>query len=378
MRIVMLTTNLAIGGAEAQVARLSARLRERRWDVSVVSLIAPSAFARELASAGVPVCSLDLRPGGMRPAALLRLAAILRQRRPHILHTHLFHANVLGRITRLAFPLPVVVSTLHSVAESGRDSADVSRRDRMYRLTDRLADMTVAVSPSVRERHCRAKAASAAKLRVIPNGIDTGRFRPDPETRAAARRQLGIADEFAWIAAGRLLWKKDYPTMLRAFAAGGGGVLLIAGAGPQRQELEALALETGANVRFLGEWSTMPDLMNACDGFVLSSVVEGLPMVLLEASACGLPCVATDVGGVAEIVLNARTGFVVPPQDPAQLASAMRRLMAMPASARDEMGRAARTHVVQHFDQHAVTSQWESLYRELVEQARLAMREDGA
>ena len=122
------------------------------------------------------------------------------------------------------------------------------------------------------------------------------------------------------------MWKKDYATLLRAFAKQRGAVLLIAGEGPQEAGLRALARELAVDARFLGRVDDMPALMNAADALVLSSVVEGLPMALLEAAASGLPAVATDAGGVREAILDGHTGFITPPRDPAALAEAMSRL----------------------------------------------------
>ena len=156
------------------------------------------------------------------------------------------------------------------------------------------------------------------------------------------------------------MWKKNYPLMLEAIAEQRNAVLLIAGEGPDETRLRELA---PPNVLFLGPRSDLPDLMNAADAFVLSSTVEGLPMVLLEAAASGLPCVATSVGGVPEAVLADRTGFLVPPADAIALGSAMSRLAAADRSA---MSRAAREFAVAHFDLQAVVAQWERLYRELL------------
>jgi glycosyltransferase involved in cell wall biosynthesis len=333
----------------------------------VLSLRTPEAWKEELEQAGVPVESLDLEPGRWRVPALGRLARIMRKRRPHILHAHLFHANVLTRLLRLVFPVPVVISTLHSAAESGRESANVHGRDWLYRLTDRLADATVAVSQAAADRHRGVGAVSAARVRVIPNGVDTSRFQPGTAAR--------VDERFTWLAAGRLMWKKDYATMLRAFAEGPEAVLLIAGDGPQRAELEKLAAGLNANVRFLGPRGDIAGLMQACDGFVLSSVVEGLPVALLEAAACELPCAATDVGGVREAVLHGRTGFLARPEDPVSLREALRAVMGLTAPEREEMGRAAREHAAANFDWDAVTPRWEALYRELLEAARAFDRE---
>jgi glycosyltransferase involved in cell wall biosynthesis len=305
----------------------------------------------------------------------------------------MFHANLLARIARLFCPVPVVISTLHSAAETPRaaprgaafpggdariPAGMSSTRDLLYRLTDPLADAVMAVSRAAADRHACCRAVPAAKLRVIPNAVDTSVFRPDPDRRRRVRRELGIESEFVWLAAGRLMWKKDYPTLLRAFHLIGGATLLIAGAGPQEAELKKLAAELGVGagglraVRFLGQVDDMPALMNAADALALSSVVEGLPVALLEAVSSGLPAVATDAGGVREIIGDlgdGEAGLVVPPRDPAAFAAAMERLAALPADERERMSRAARAAAVARFDLSVVVSQWEAAYRDLLENA---------
>ncbi len=350
-RVMMLSTNLARGGAETQVVQLARGLRRIGWDVSVVSLLPPSAFEDELATCRVPVYSLGMRPGVPGPLGIAHLAALLRKLRPQVLHCHMFHANLLGRAARLVCPVPVVISTIHSAVESSRSSGSTRLRDSLYCLTGPLADVTTRV--------CHTP---GRKLRVIPNGVDTARFRPDARVRESVRRKFGAGDEFVWLAAGRLMWKKDYPTMLRAFAAQRGGLLLIAGEGPQEAELRALAAELGANVRFLGLRKDVPELMSACDGYLLSSVIEGLPLTLLEAAASGVPSVATAVGGVEDVVLDGRTGFVVPPGDAGAFGNAMSRIAHMPAPERGRMGQASREHAVANFDIQAVVLRWERLY----------------
>jgi glycosyltransferase involved in cell wall biosynthesis len=332
MRVALLVTGLERGGAELQVAALSRELTQRGWEVAVFALrTGPLA-------AGLPTLPLP------------RLATF----RPHILHTHLFHANLAGRLARLLLPFPVVISTIHSIAETGRRSTAIRRRDLLYRITSSLADATVFVSEAARARH------GLARSRVISNGVDTDRFRPDSARRARTRDALGLGSTFTWLAAGRLMWKKNYPLMIQAMAQQPEAVLLIAGAGPDEAALRAVA---GANVRFLGAREDMPELMNAADGFVLSSTVEGLPTVLLEAAASGLPAVATDAGGVSEAIVHGVTGYVVAPDE---LAAAMLRVADMP---RDAMSQAARDHAVAQFRIADVVSRWEKLYRELLEGA---------
>lgn len=369
--VMLLATNLARGGAEMQVALLALALRRHGWNVSVASLLEPSAFVEELAACGIPVSSPRMRPGKVDPLAVTRFFSMLRRSRPSILHAHMFHANLMARSIRLVCPVPVLISTIHSIAESSRRSAGVRRRDWLYRATDCLSDATVCVSAAGAKRYAAIRAVSRDRLRVIPNGVDTDLFRPDPGSRARMREVLGVGDEFTWLAVGRLMWKKDYVTMLEAMARQREGVLLIAGAGPLEEKLCALAGELGVRVHFLGLREDIVDLMNASDGLVLSSVVEGLPMVLIEAAATGLPCVATDVGGVREAVLDGQTGFVVRIQDPIALAAAMRRLAELAPEARVRMAESARAHALAQFDMRTVVAQWEQLYLDRLEAARL-------
>src|SRR5262249_27477376 len=161
------------------------------------------------------------------------------------------------------------------------------------------SDANVFVCNAAAERN------RAVRSRVIPNGVDIERFRPDQERRARMRGAPRLANEVVWLAAGRLIWEKNYPLLLDAMKSLPQSLLLIAGDGPDAERLRSLA---PANVRFLGARDNMPELMNAADAFVLSSVVEGLPSVLLEAAASGLPCVSTDVGGAAEAIRDGITG----------------------------------------------------------------------
>ena len=368
-RVLQLVTGLDPGGAEIQVASLSVELRRRGWDVAVASLLETGSVARGLAEAGVPVITLGIRAGVADPRGLARLAARLGAFRPSILHAHMFHANILARLARLVCPVPVVISTIHSAAETGRERrAGLRRRDLAYRLTGWLDDAVVAVSNAVAARHEAARAVNGRKLRVIANGVDTSLFRPDEERRAMARRELDVEDRFVWLAAGRLMWKKDHATLLRALAKAGDATLLVAGVGPLEAELRALATELSIDARFLGRRDDIPALMNAADGLALSSVVEGLPMALIEAAASGLPAVATDAGGASEIVVDGSTGFVTPVGDAGTLGAAMRRLMEMPAGARLSMSEAARREAGR-FNIQTVVSHWENLYRELLENA---------
>ncbi|MGB6687636.1 MAG: glycosyltransferase [Terracidiphilus sp.] len=353
-----------IGGAERQVILLAGGLRKRGWRVSLVALSGVGGDAAgELAAAGVEYMSLAMRKGIADPRGWIRMNRWLHRERPEIVHAHLPHAAWMARWSRVAAPVRVVIDTVHTSA-----TGTVGRR-LGYRWSRRLPDCVTAVGDAVLESYIAARMVSAQHCRVIPNGVEIETWKPAAETHAARRRQMNLANEFLWIAAGRLEPVKDYPTMLRAFAqTPGDSRLAIAGSGPLRAELQELAaaLELQDRVRFLGFEPDIRSWMQAADGFLLSSRWEGLPMGLIEAAACGLPAVATDVPGTREVIVDGQTGWLAPAGDAAAFAGTMISVMKSTPQQREAMGQRARRRAVECFSLDAVLDRWESLYRELL------------
>ncbi len=367
-RIVFVITGLGIGGAEMQVLELAKRLHSRRWPISVVSMIAPKPLAERFKEAGLEVEFLGMRAGIPDPMGLLRLGLILRRHRPEIVHSHMVHANLLARAARMLVRVPVVVCTAHSMIEGA------CWREWAYRLTDRFATLTTTISQAAVERYVRVGAVPEKRLRLLPNGVDVQHFHPDQNSRTAKRAELRLESHFAWLAVGRLVPAKNYALLLRAFASARNpnARLIIAGDGLLRPQLEYLArqLDISTQVHFLGARNDVMELMNAADAYVMSSDWEGMPMVLLEASATGLPIVATHVGGNAEVVQHGLTGLLVPPQQEEALADAMRTMTTMPPAKRVLMGRSGRELTSVHYNVESVVDCWESLYWELLNQAK--------
>jgi len=317
-----------LGGAEQQAILLAKGLRRRDWRVSMVALSGTGGdAAAELEGAGVRFLSLQMRKGLADPRGWLRFHSWLRREQPDVLHAHLPHAAWLARWSRLAAPVPLVVDTLHSSA-TGRIG-----RHFGYACSRWLTDHVTAVSQATAASHLAAGMVSESKLSVVWNGIDVGRWQPDARARLQAREELGVKDEFLWLAVGRLEGVKDYPCLLRAMTRTPERArLLVLGAGPQEGRLRELAEWLGLKqrVRFAGFEPNVARWMRAADGFVLSSRYEGLPMVLLEAGACGVPVVATDVPGTREVVVDGETGWLTPAGDTQELAETMMKLMHMP------------------------------------------------
>jgi glycosyltransferase involved in cell wall biosynthesis len=353
-----------IGGAEQQAILLACGLVRRGWRVTVVVLSGDGGTALNLLRAsGVQFVSLRMRKGLADPGGWLRLHDWLRREKPEILHAHLPHAAWMARWSRLGTPVRVVIDTLHS------SFTGTAARHAAYRLSDWLTDSVTAVSTSVAETHLAAKMVHEKKLKVLANGVDIETWRCDPEMRAATRFELALNDEFLWFAAGRLDRLKDYRTMLHALALTPQEVqLAIAGEGTQQEELLQLTtrLNLGRRVRFLGFKPDVRRWMQAADGLILSSLWEGLPMAILEAAACELPVVATDVAGTRDVVLHGQTGFLSPAGDARTLSESIRKVVQMTSVQRSMMGASGRRLVVERFSLEAALDRWENLYATLL------------
>lgn len=371
MRLLFLITGLDYGGAEMQLVQRLPILKDHGWEMCVISLLSPRAYAQDIELLGIPVVSLGVERNRLDPRIIMRLSSLIRRYRPHIVHSHMVHANLLARVVRPLAGIPVLVCTAHNICEKGRKGSG-RLREFLYRITDPLCDMTTQVSQAGLERYVRVRAVPMHKILYIPNGVCTESFRPDSAIRVRKRKEMRLGDHFVWLAVGRFAPQKDYPNMLLAFAQilrkQPETRLLIVGDGPLRTSIQFLAQSLGiANqVCFLGIRQDIAELMNAVDAYVMSSEWEGMPNVLLEAASTGLPIVATDVGGNREIVLNGVTGFLVPPKDPEALAQAMLQVMDLPREERYRMGKTARQHIVANFSLERVVHQWEALYRELL------------
>jgi glycosyltransferase involved in cell wall biosynthesis len=380
MRIAYVLTSLGVGGAERQVLALAERMAARGHAVSLVVLLARQSeeWPMPFGLGGlVRLVRLDMRK---TPASLLaglwKARRLLLDTQPDLIHSHTYPANMTARLLRLvsfvalgSAPAPIV-STIHNVYEGSWP------RMLAYRLTDPLSRRTTAVSQAAADRFVRLKAVPARKCSVLANGIDTTEFAPRPERRVRTRVVMGAGDEFIWLAVGRIVPAKDYPNLLRGFAqvhaAFPATRLWVAGeaAGPGAAEIQALAAELGlgASVRWLGLCRDMPALLDAADGFVLASAWEGMPLALGEAMAMEKPVVATDVGGVRELVGDA--GSIVDAKSPDSLAQAMLAQMLVAPEARGSLGRSARERIQSLYSIDAKADAWEALYRAVLESKR--------
>jgi len=369
-RLLLLSTNMGMGGgAEEQVIRLAVGFKARGWETMIVNMLSPNPMPPGFEDHGIPLVHLGMRRSLPDPRGIRKLARLIREFRPDVVHSHMTHANLLARAVRVIQPFPVLVCTLHNLTMAGVKRDWTTLFEFAHRLTDSRAEITTAICHAASDYYVQRRAVPAWKMRVVHNGVDSRAYFPDPTARERTRRALRIERQFVWLAVGRLELQKAYPTLLRAFARldDDNRVLLICGQGSLAETLLDLTAELGiaGRLRFLGLRSDVPDLMRAADGFALSSDMEGLPLVLLQAAATGLPIVATDVGGNTEVVTEGVNGFLLAPGDPEAFAGAMRRLETLPVADRMALGHAGQERVRMVFEAERIIDRWEKLFDEL-------------
>ncbi len=376
MDIAFLTTSLERGGAETQLVRIATTLRRRGWDVGILTMMPSAAFLDEVGAAGIPLAQCPDARARIPWRTALSMVRQLRRWRPTLMVTFNFPADAFGRVCgRIAF-VPTIISAM------GTTHIRSAARRCFYRFTEPLIARTVANSKAAARSMVAGRILTPAKTLVIPNGMLLEPFSGEP-TRARMRAELGVGDrEFLWVAVGNLRPAKDYPTLLEAVArcadaapgfkvrvvgADFTGVLKtgpgIYGAEALRRQAAGLRLEEVAT--FLGARQDVPAILNAADGYVLSSAWEGLPNAVMEAMAAGLPVVATDVGDVRELVEDGVSGWVVPPGDPGRMAERMLALMALQSEARLAMGAQGAARIRARYENERVVDEWEALFRAL-------------
>lgn len=361
MKILLCITSLGVGGAERLVTGLADWYVASGHQVMLVRFHGDAELRPRDPRVRLENLNMRRSPLGVL-IAMRRFRRFIRTFGPDVVNSHLVHTNLLTRLLRLVTRMPRLVCSAHNTNEQGRG------RMLAYRLTDRLADISTNVSEEAVAAFVSQHALRPGRMLAIHNGIDTQSFTYNPAARSQVRAELGLEEATPLImAVGRLWEQKDYPNLFRAFASFQVGVappqLVIVGDGPLRGYLERLAnsLDVSDRVRFLGVRNDVPALMSACDLFVLSSAWEGFGLVVAEAMACRRPVVATDCGGVREVVGDA--GFLVPPRDAQALAEAMGLALRLPDEQRQRLGTAARERVVARYSLEAMAQKYLAVYR---------------
>ena len=353
-RLVFLLQDLKFGGTQRQTLELARRLDPARFRVEVWVMTAGDDLAPLAREWSIPVVRLA-RQAAVGPLALMNLWRRLHRQPPDLLMLLTVVPNIWGRILGRLARAPVIVGNCRGGGAPWRQHEWL-----LWPFMDHLLCNTAALKTELVERY----RIPPSKITVILNGVDTEFYGPGP---VGARSNPPVI-----LSVARLVPDKDHDTLIAAFGqvstAFPEAELWLLGNGPRRAALEALAARTlpPGRVRF---WPGTPDIrpfLHQASLLVLSSRYEALPNVVLEAMAAGLPVAATRVGGLPELVVPGRTGWLVPPGDAPALAAAMSQALS-DADAREALGRTGRDSAVADFSLEAMTRRYETVLSSLLE-----------
>ena len=384
MKVLFVIDGLGTGGAERSLAEMLPHL-ERRGIRTVVACLyrRTEGVQDQVLASGGDVRFLE----GGRPSRILALRRLIRSERPDVVHTAIFEATIAGRLAAAGTGVPLITSLVSTPYDPVRlRDPNVSRwKLRAVRTIDawtgrHLTTRFHAVSRTVREAAVRDLGIEANRVTVIPRGRRSERLgHPSPSRRSVARRTMDLPEDAAvLVTVGRQEYQKGQWHLLEAMASlrdeRPDVRLLLAGrSGNATSRLDEVVRRTGLNgeVRFLGHRDDVPDVLAAADVFVFPSLLEGLPGVLIEAMALGLPIVASDLPAVREVVEEGGNAVLVPPGSPRHLAAATRDLLDDPAR-RVAFGARGREIFEERFTLDRSVERMVELYERVVREGRHA------
>lgn len=362
--------SLQIGGAEMLAKQIAERM-STEYRAIFACLDFCGELGDQLRQAGYKVKVIGRNPGFDYSCAK-RLNRFCGENDVRLIHAHQYAPFFYSSVGRFfAKKIPILFT------EHGRDYPDFPRRKRILanRVLLQKRDGVVAVSECVRQALISNEGLPAACVEVIRNGVDLSAYDPMRPMQQAVRAELGLDDDhIVFMQVARLNRLKDHPTAIRAVAKvakiDNRICLLFVGDGEDRAAIEQLVGELGleSHVRLLGARNDVPRLLQAADVFMLSSLSEGIPLTLIEAMASRLPCLATDVGGISEVIENSDCGVLVPASDSDALAEKILDLMTDDRRA-DAIGTNGHDRVHDCFGQELMLSEYASIYRRLMPRA---------
>jgi glycosyltransferase involved in cell wall biosynthesis len=396
IRVLHVITRMVRGGAQQNTLATAVGINGRGWDSSLVTgpalgpegSLAPECLVSGLRVLRVPALVREASPPRDLDA-LQQLTRLIRQERPHVVHTHTSKAGMLGRIAARLAGAPVVVHTPHGhVFHSYEGRLQTQLFVRLERACARTADRLIALTETERLEHLDLGIGRPKQWVTVHSGVDFEPLEAGRSSRDSVRAELGLPPDAVVVGSvGRLVPIKGHAYLIEAIARLSAKhpalqVLLI-GDGPLRADLIARARSLGIGVsnggaaiapcrpegaamHVLGLRRDVGRLLAAMDLFVLPSLNEGMGRVLVEAMAMELPCIASRVSGVPDVVEDGLTGVLVPPRDPQALAREISTLIEHRERAR-EMGRQGRLKVVPEFSVERMITKLEAVYRELLE-----------
>lgn len=362
MKILYVITGLGQGGAERVVCDLADGMVRAGHEVKIAYLTGE--VLTHPVNKNIELINIKLNNVSSLPKAYLTLSKIIRSYQPDVVHSHMVHANIMMRTVRITTPIKRLISTAHSNNEGSR------LRMVAYRVTHNLADLTTNVSNKATSAFENMGAVPKFSMRTMYNGIDLEKFQCYPQAKVEIAKEIEIDRKCKIIlAVGRFNEAKNYPNLLKAIYLLKQEVeypikLLIAGDGELRTLIEGLiiSLNLQSDVILLGRRNDISKLMSACDLFVLSSDNEGFALVVAEAMACECLVVATDCGGVAEVLNNPE--FLVTVNNTKALMKKIAFTLRLDKNRKDTVIYQNLKHVQNNFSLENIIEKWVFLYHE--------------
>ena len=341
---------------------------------SVISLTDIGPVGQKIQDIGIPVIALGMRRGFPDPRKFVRLVCLLRQLKPQLVQTWMYHADLLGGLAaKAAGDIPIIWSIHHTTLDTRLDKKNtILVANVCARLSKWLPKKIVCCSKTTKKIHI-SLGYSKQKMVVIPNGFDLKSFHPDNTARKDLRSELCIPEDAALIGlVGRFHPQKDHRNFVKAAEKLNRSYpnvhFLLCGNNITWDNSDLVAWIDTAGIRgqchLLGPRDDMPTIQGSLDILASSSRGEAFPLVIGEAMACGVPCVATNVGDSAYIVGD--TGIIVPPRDPHALAQAWEKLLSLSLEERIQLGNKARKRIMDNFDLQSVAKKYEDLWMSVI------------
>jgi glycosyltransferase involved in cell wall biosynthesis len=368
--ILYVIDNMEFGGGERGFAQIIYGINRSQYKVHV-ACNPGGEFEARLRAMGIRLERMSMK-SKFNLFTILKLIRILKEGRFHIVHTQGARADFFGRVAGRLVGVPHILCTMQMPVEG----FDVGRlRKKIYRFIDSLTECYVetfiVVSDFLKKTLIERRGIPAQRVVKIYNGIELGQYHPDAE-RGKLRNEWGISQDIPFIGAiGRMVWQKGFKYMIQAIPDIVRDVpdakFLFVGDGPLREGLEALSeeLRVKDNVIFTGFRSDIREILSAVNLLVIPSLLEGFPMITLEAMAMAKPIIATNIDGITEQITDGVDGILVLPKDPEALAKAIIRILGDKGSAQ-KLGLAARKKVEQEFSVEKMISETEKVYLSLL------------
>lgn len=374
VKVVHVIIGLNVGGAELMLNRLIESHREQKGiEHSVISLTDMGVLGEQLAKKGVAVHCLGMSSIIKGPATFFKLRKLLQTLQPDVVHTWMYHADLLGGLAARSIGIRNIVWCIRSTdIRKGGSKVTLLVRKLCAWLSGRLPRVIVCAANASRKVH-EAVGYAPNKMQVIPNGFELDKLLPTDSNGSRIRGELGISNDCTLVVSvGRYNPVKDHKTFIEAagkVAAQRSDVkFMLVGRGLEHSNLKLMALieATGQASAFhlLGERKDVPACLQASDVFCLHSVSEGFPNVLGEAMALGLPCVSTDVGDAAYL-LNCPE-WQVPAGSPDKLALKLNEMLSLTVADKRALGEVASTRIRENFSMEMISTRYYELYRSLL------------